>query len=97
MSQDKAVGGAGNVRGNIDSGSGLQGAWRRVPLALALVVGVQLLACAVPARAAGADDYAQLVALFEQWRAFEAPRLVDGVPDYSPDAMTRQRKALPAY
>ncbi len=43
------------------------------------------------------DDYAALVALFEDWREFEAPALVNGVPDYSAEAMAQQRQALPGY
>jgi len=35
----------------------------------------------------GPATYDELVTLFEDWRAFEAPDFVDGVPDYSPRAM----------
>jgi len=66
-------------------------------VSIASVVGVLLLSSAVPGSAAVADDYASLVALFEEWREFEAPALVDGVPDYSAEAMAKQRKALPGY
>lgn len=59
----------------------------------AIVAGVSLLAVVVPARAAGYDD---LVALFKEWRRFQAPPLTDGVPDYSAAAMAAQRVALPA-
>lgn len=41
--------------------------------------------------------YEDLVALFTEWRAFQRPRLVDGVPDYSAGAMAAQHRALPAY
>ncbi len=41
--------------------------------------------------------HADLVALFEEWRAFERPEFVDGVPDYSAAAMARQRDALPMW
>jgi uncharacterized protein (DUF885 family) len=49
---------------------------------------------AVPAQGGTHDD---LVALFNDWRAFERPRFVAGVPDYSPAAMAAQRKALPEW
>ena len=35
-----------------------------------------------------------LVVLFEEWRAFERPELLDGVPDYSEAAMAEQFRAL---
>ena len=39
--------------------------------------------------------YAQLIALFQEWRAFEEPpRLADGVPDYSPATNTRRLAEL---
>jgi Bacterial protein of unknown function (DUF885) len=38
-----------------------------------------------------------LVALFHDWRAFQQPRLVDGVPDYTASAMTTQHRDLAAY
>ena len=41
--------------------------------------------------------YDDLVALFREWRAFQRPGLVDGVPDYSAAAMAAQRRALPEY
>jgi hypothetical protein len=40
-------------------------------------------------------SYQQLLALFEEWRAFEEPpRLKDGVPDYSPATDARRLEAL---
>lgn len=41
--------------------------------------------------------YADLVALFHDWRAFERPKIVDGVPDYSAAAMAAQHSALAGY
>jgi hypothetical protein len=43
------------------------------------------------ALAAGPPD---LVSLFTDWREFQKPRLVDGVPDYTPAAMARQHSEL---
>jgi uncharacterized protein (DUF885 family) len=40
---------------------------------------------------------ADLVALFREWREFQKPRVVDGVPDYTAAAMARQRSELPKY
>ncbi len=41
--------------------------------------------------------YEDLAALFKEWREFQKPRVVDGVPDYSPAAMKVQRDLLPAF
>ncbi|MGH7451717.1 MAG: DUF885 family protein, partial [bacterium] len=41
--------------------------------------------------------YEDLVKLFEEWRAFQKPKLVDGIPDYSAKAMTAQHRELAAY
>lgn len=38
--------------------------------------------------------YDQLVALFREWRAFERPTFVNGVPDYTKAAMAAQHRAL---
>ena len=47
--------------------------------------------------AAGPGSHADLVQLFEEWRAFEMPEFVDGVPDYSAPAMARQHAELPQW
>ena len=39
---------------------------------------------------AAAQAHPDLIQLFDDWRAFERPVFVDGVPDYSADAMSRQ-------
>jgi hypothetical protein len=56
-----------------------------------LAGGAALLLCAaaVPAQAQS-RSYDQLLALFKEWRAFEEPPRVNGVPDYSP--ATNQRR-----
>jgi hypothetical protein len=41
--------------------------------------------------------YHDLLELFEDWRRFQPPVLVDGVPDYGPAAMARQQSELSAY
>src|SRR5206468_6500727 len=40
------------------------------------------------------DD--ELTTIFAEWRAFQQPKRVNGVPDYSAAAMDAQRRALPA-
>lgn len=41
--------------------------------------------------------YEDLVALFDDWRAFQQPVRVDGVPDYTVAAMATQHTGLAAY
>lgn len=69
---------------------------------------VALLAAVVPREAAtaaaasasapaDAPGYDRLLALYEEFRAFAPPRVVDGVPDYSAAAMAEQHRALQSY
>ena len=46
---------------------------------------------------AGGHSYEDLVRLFREWREFVNPKVVAGVPDYSPEAMKAQREKLPSY
>jgi hypothetical protein len=41
--------------------------------------------------------YAKLVGLFEEWRAFQRPKVAGGVPDYTVRAMKAQQGALPGF
>ncbi|MFN2547626.1 MAG: hypothetical protein ABR567_09355, partial [Myxococcales bacterium] len=41
--------------------------------------------------------HADLVKLFSDWRALQKPRVVGGVPDYTPAAMERQHRELKAF
>lgn len=41
--------------------------------------------------------YEDLVRLFDAWREFQKPRLVDGIPDYSAPAMAAQHRELADY
>jgi hypothetical protein len=52
-----------------------------------------------PAIAPGVTStrYEDLVALFTEWRSFQRPKLIDGVPDYSVGAMAAQHQGLPSY
>jgi uncharacterized protein (DUF885 family) len=56
-------------------------------------------ALAAPAQAAAAKPakVEDLWSLFAEWRAFQKPQLIDGVPDYSPKAMAAQRRELSVY
>ncbi len=41
-----------------------------------------------------AQGYQQLLELFEQWRAFERPEMLNGAPDYTAAAMAKKHKGL---
>ncbi|HKW03518.1 MAG TPA: DUF885 family protein [Vicinamibacterales bacterium] len=63
-----------------------------------------LSACATPpppasstAAPAHSTNYSDLTALFTDWRTFQQPKRVNGVPDYSPAAMATQRRDLASY
>jgi hypothetical protein len=61
---------------------------------MAIVVAASRAARAGQPTRASYDD---LVRLFSEWRAFEAPRVTGGVPDYSPEAMEAQHRELARY
>ena len=54
-----------------------------------------------PAQETGSETisatHQDLVAFHQEWRAFQRPDFVDGVPDYSAEAMARQHRELAAW
>lgn len=50
-----------------------------------------------PNKKTKSTSYDDLTALFAEWRAFERPQFIAGVPDYSATAMARQHAALRTY
>ncbi len=46
---------------------------------------------------AASNDYQGLLALFQDWRAFERPSLRDGAPDYTAPTLARKAGELAAY
>jgi uncharacterized protein DUF885 len=58
-------------------------------------LGVGLLAS--PCALAAQSSWDDLTALFSEWRDFERPTFVDGVPDYTAPAMARQQRDLRAW
>lgn len=68
--------------------------------ALAGLTSLVILGGAVPLPAQddlGDAAYAELVALFEEWRAFERPETRDGAPDYTAAAMARKHAGLEEF
>jgi len=43
------------------------------------------------------DDYADLLVLFDDWRTFEQPPLLDGAPDYTKATFARRHQELGTY
>jgi uncharacterized protein (DUF885 family) len=43
------------------------------------------------------NRYDDLTSLFTAWRAFQKPKIVDGVPDYTVNAMAAQQREIAAY
>jgi hypothetical protein len=63
--------------------------------------GVLAFFCCSPrdnaAAAASSGTYEDLVKLFEEWREFQKPIIIDGVPDYTAEAMAKQHHELKDY
>ena len=71
---------------------------RSCPSSVQFLLGVALLALAVPAAAdPDAASHDDLVALFHAWRAFEKPPLVDGAPDYTAETTARRHAELKRF
>jgi hypothetical protein len=64
---------------------------------LAALVLVSCTPTPAPTEKPRSTSYQDLVALFGEWRAFQRPKVVDGVPDYSEKAMAAQREELADY
>lgn len=67
---------------------------------LAILASILLLgSCTPTANQApqSAKAYDELVALFKEWRAFQPPQVIGGVPDYSVEAMKKQHAELKSW
>lgn len=69
---------------------------RRFPVIL-MSLAVSAAACGGAEVAPPSTSYDDLTALFTEWREFQQPALVDGVPDYSAAAMTAQHETLAGF
>ena len=76
--------------------------WRELPITAAAC----LLAAAAFVAAAGGTPltasprsarYEDLLSFFREWRSFQRPKLIDGVPDYSASAVAAQKRELETY
>jgi hypothetical protein len=64
---------------------------------MCLVVLSAVSACAREEAVPASTSYDDLTTLFGNWREFQQPALVDGVPDYTAAAMSAQHAALPGF
>ena len=62
-----------------------------------LVTAVALLWSSAPNAVAQSRRHEDLVTFFSEWRTFQQPRRVNGVPDYSAPAMAAQHRELATY
>ena len=70
----------------------------RFPWWCALLAAVVATGCAGEGAPSGPGSrYEDLVALFVDWRAFQRPALVNGVPDYTDAAMSAQHRELSRF
>ena len=54
-----------------------------------------LLSAALPVtHAQASNSYDDLISLFEEWRRFETPALIEGAPDYTKETTKKRQKAL---
>lgn len=72
---------------------------RKFPVVPAVLIALLVSSVNAEARTKSASDdgYAGLVQLFEEWREFQRPRMQEGVPDYSADAMAQQHEDLAGF
>lgn len=68
-----------------------------IQLPIGVAAALLLAGCGPRHAAPSAGRYEDLVALFQEWRAFQQPKLLNGVPDYSAQAMREQRRELANY
>ncbi|HEY3125257.1 MAG TPA: hypothetical protein VGK70_14495, partial [Thermoanaerobaculia bacterium] len=63
-------------------------------LSACLLVAAALVGSDVTISPPRSTHYKDLVSLFTEWRSFQKPKVVDGVPDYTARAMAAQRSEL---
>ncbi len=66
----------------------------RLSWALFAGIAIAVLAAAVARTEPPASGYGKLVALFEEWRDFERPPLLDGAPDYTEARLAKAHEEL---
>ena len=70
---------------------------RLAPFALLLALVIACAPAAPPAEETGSGTHDDLLQLFDDFRVFQEPAIVDGAPDYTAEAMEAQRQGLEDY
>ena len=68
-----------------------------VLLLLSVVLVTGSITCDKNQSESTSDKYEDLVRFFEEWREFQKPQVVNGVPDYSAQAMAEQKRRIPEF
>ena len=69
----------------------------RIAVGLALAAPLAAFPTMASAQQEAPVTYQQLQSLFADWRAFQQPAMVNGVPDYSAAAMTKKQREFGSY
>ncbi len=69
---------------------------KRISILLAIIVTFVVSMCSSPppAKERSPATYEELIAFFKEWRKFNSPEMINGVPDYSVEAMKKQHVEL---
>jgi hypothetical protein len=79
-------------------GKSLTSRWLALAIPFILLVAVVYIAWAqLPPPGNEADSYDDLITLFKEWREFQKPKLINGIPDYTAKAMAKQYDQLAEY
>ncbi len=70
---------------------------RLAPFTLLLALAIACAPAAPPAEETAPGTHDDLLQIFEEFRVFQEPAIVDGVPDYTAEAMEAQRHGLEDY
>ena len=69
----------------------------RLMPSLLIIVTIAALGSCADRNSGAAGSYEDLLTLFEDWRAFEQPPLLNGAPDYTAGRFARAYAELPKY
>ncbi|MFH1941308.1 MAG: hypothetical protein ABIL68_04330, partial [bacterium] len=68
-----------------------------ISLLLFILIGIGGTTCNINASFPPSNKYEDLVSFFKEWRAFQKPNVVNGIPDYSTQAMAEQKRRIPEF
>ena len=68
-----------------------------VTLLLLVIIFIIQTACGKKETVQTQNKYEDLLSFFEDWREFQKPEMIDGVPDYTASAMAEQKRRIPEF